>query len=678
MTFSKTPISLAILASLSLTGCIEVDDDSNDEVVVALNQQNQILADQNALLNQQIEDADEAKFHATVAGIVMGADSQAPIGGATIQIMKGTELIAESTANESGQFTIEDLPSSTDLTVVVESADNAFVKRAFFIRTSTVFEADVYNDIGQLVVSVPTTSSLTILNGETGEPIEGLEFVGFSHSGTGRSTVLDYAHKSTFNEETGAYDIVLPRDFNITLEANLDLDGDGDIDFDIIESGNGNLVGRMLRIFDAVENETLELTLGVQEDDVDAEVETKNVSITLIDENGLPLSDAAFLFTDGEEDVASTFNAESSLHNLTVPFDGYVSLNMASFVEEEVTYSSGYISLDRSTDSQTGETTIVVRTSGFDSRSAYIIPDTENIQLVVVARSVTPSSDVQVITSNFDASDNYEYTVYYSEPVTIPEEEVTLTYDEIAITAGNASTTDSIPSGTTVIERVERESPVTITSELNGTRYVFAPEGELETGTDYNYNVGFVSAVSDGISVDLSDSRNFTTSVSTTGEFSIASLLVDNNNYYSNGAILVNETTAGVTSTVFEFDRTATLYLPVEIEQLNYLNITVTGYTENNVENVYTRFIEVVSNNNVNYSKRLAVSAAEEEQIENRAFVNQVVGSTLSNGEYVYGVSTGVYIGDNKAGDVNEIDITYEYQLPGAEAQTGQLTLPVR
>ncbi len=37
------PIPLAL--SIALTGCIEVDDDSNDGVIDALNQQNTILAE---------------------------------------------------------------------------------------------------------------------------------------------------------------------------------------------------------------------------------------------------------------------------------------------------------------------------------------------------------------------------------------------------------------------------------------------------------------------------------------------------------------------------------------------------------------------------------------------------------------------------------------------------------
>lgn len=83
MKFSKQHVVIALLIALSLTGCIEVEDDSNDGLVEMLSQQNQILSDQNNLLDQQNETEQET-HSVTFAGGIAEIISDTGVSGAQI------------------------------------------------------------------------------------------------------------------------------------------------------------------------------------------------------------------------------------------------------------------------------------------------------------------------------------------------------------------------------------------------------------------------------------------------------------------------------------------------------------------------------------------------------------------------------------------------------------------
>ena len=676
MNFSKQYIAIAMITVIALTGCIEVDDDSNNELVETLNQQNQILEDQNDLLNQQSENEQEA-FSVTFAGVISDVISDARISGAQISVLRGNEVITELVSDVTGMFEVADLPPSTDITLVVRAADDTFVQRAFYFTTPPAAGSNVYRDIGRLLVSEPVILSVSVSNEQTGEAITGLEFIGLSHSGALGSTAFEYAHRSTFNDVTNQYEIVLPKDLRVSIEAILDLDGDGEPDFDNVESGNASIFVGKLSISRANELETIDVRLS--KDDFIAE--TKTISIRMLNDANQPLVGAAFLYDEEGNAGQLPYDETNSLYTAELPFDGSLRLNMGSFVEDEKTYSTGSINVSRETNFETGETQLQVSTNGFSSRSFYITPDTESVQIVVVGREVQATSDLEVITASTEADNNYAFSVYYSEPVNLSEEQVSLSYRAETVVSGNEDANDNVPNGTTVIDEVQINVPISLSKELNDVKVMVTPSEEIMGNTEYRYNIGSVSAKSDEIAVTLTaDDETFTTPIGENSVFTIDSLVVDNRNFYSNGAILHTQNSAGIESTLSERSKTASLFLPVSIESLEYLTITVTGYTENN--NNFARFdlYKVVENSRVSFGlqKILAVSVADNENVRNLSRRSYVRGTTLPNSQFFYRLNLGEHIDDNKPSDVNEFAIFYEYRVEGGENQTGELSLPVR
>ncbi|GEA11846.1 hypothetical protein [Alteromonas sp. KUL49] len=668
---------LPLAISFALTGCIEVDDDSNREVAAALQAQNELLQQQNDLLNEQI-DNDNQEASVTVRALVIDANSEMPVTSAMAKVLRGDDVLAEVEIVD-GVLEIESLPPSSDLVIEVYSIDNSLMTRAFFLSTMSLEEGTAYRDIGLLEVSEPVDIAFSVTDSLTGEPISGLSFSGSSFSGYSISEYYDYIHTSSFNDDTGMYEITLPRHLNVELTASIDFDSDGIGDL-VIDSSSfySYTSGSLLHIRSANRLEAdATLVLSERPEVEEPELPEKSISLLLLDGNGDPLEDAIFNFEDGDEVVNFEYDAENGTHNLVVPFDGGIRIEMASFVQDEVTYSSGVVSIYSRTNSRTGETSLEVSASGFSSNSYFELPDVEEFTIVLEARDVPPSSDLEFVT-DFLKTD-FSYEVYYSEPVMLDEAEVALTYNTYTVTPGNASNTDAIPSGTTQIDRVEVSVDVSVTSELGDIKFTVSPDEELLANTQYNYEIGSVSALSDGIEVDLnSDELTFTTPEDETVVFDINDVIVDNENFYSNGGIIVSENTAGEPNTAFERDDTALFIFPASIESLEYLTIRMFEYFEDGATRTFSRTIEVVSDGNVRTSSRIALKSALNENISREYYINYIRGTVLETGKLVYPFSTSVYIGDNTATDVNTISFTYEYLTKDGEPGVGTLTLPVQ
>ncbi|AGP78630.1 hypothetical protein I633_14065 [Alteromonas mediterranea 615] len=102
MKINKKLAPIPLFVSLALTGCIEVDDDSNDGVVEALNQQNAVLTEQNNLLAEQIENNQTS---VTLAGAVVDTRTDTPLVGLNVTVYQGNTLVAEGVTSENGGLT---------------------------------------------------------------------------------------------------------------------------------------------------------------------------------------------------------------------------------------------------------------------------------------------------------------------------------------------------------------------------------------------------------------------------------------------------------------------------------------------------------------------------------------------------------------------------------------------
>lgn len=681
MKFSLKLISLSVISTLSLTGCLEVDDDSNKDLVDSLNQQNAILTEQNELLSNQ----NQAEKTVTVSGSVFEIVSFTPVttNTATLEIFQGDELLMTSATDESGDFTIEGLPAASDLTLLVSFADNQFMQRAFFITTPSVTDTDVFDDIGYLQVSEPVTVTFSLKDSASGEPLSGLNFWGYSHGGLSNSRAYDYAHFASFDESTGLYSVTLPKGIDVTLSALIDSDGDNQRDFEIdtSEGIQAYTSGTNLVITSA---NTIQGTGEVSLSEPDEVVEVfKNIYITLLDKNGEPLEGAEF--NSQNLGISATYNPETQQYELTLPYDGNVNFTMPSLIVGDITYSSGSVTIYDRVDSRTGETTLWFSGSGYSSNDWYAIADTSEINLILVGNEISAYSDLEVV-AKFLSSDDYVNTVYYSEPVEVAEQDVSLTYNEVEVVFGNDSFADGIPDGFTNLESVEREVPLEINLDSNDVKLTVTPQSELASNTNYTYTVSGVAAQSDEIIVDLAgDDTNFTTAIDVENNiFDINDVFVDNNNYYSNGTIIVSENTAGTPSERTEYQSQPYVYFPTTIETLNYLVLRLITYTRNNSEYTSTQSYDVVVDGELSYSTRsmFGLVVADNETVSNNAFNYSTYlasGSTLETGRYAYRVSTGSYsMADNKAGSLNNLTFNYEYQTKQGVTESGTITLPVR
>ncbi|WP_394221121.1 hypothetical protein [Alteromonas gracilis] len=671
MKLNKKLAPIPLFVSLALTGCIEVDDDSNDGVVDALNQQNSVLTEQNNLLAEQLENSQTS---VTLSGLVVGVDNEAPVDNVLVTVYQGESVLAENVEADNGQFTIEGLPSSSDLTVVASTSDDSYMSRAYFITTAPVSTGEGFDDIGTFMLSEPVNVTFSVMDESTGEAISGLSFTGFSYSGVATSNVFDFAHSTTFNEETQQYDITLPKDLAVTLRADIDLDDDGAADFATASLDFVSIVDDKMYIYNANELDASEITLGEPEVIVDEE---KSLSITLIDTQGNVLDEAAFIVEIEDETINSSFDSEAQVHEMTVPFNNYSDIEMPSFTSDDVTYSTGRISLSRYTTSQTNETRISVNLSGYDSNSYYSIADEETLNLVLVAREVVPSSTVEFITSNLN-SDDFAYSVFYSEAVSIDSEEVSLVYEDVTVTRGNDSADDTVPAGYTYVRSTDREVSVTASQALGGIKHTFTPDDALQGNTSYRYEIGEVTPASGTLATELyEDEYSFTTPAGDAGDFDINSLVLDNFNYYTNGAVIVSENTAGVANPAYPYSRNVSVLLPTSIESLNYLILNTQSYSENG--NVYTRErqYEIVRDGYVSATPYLALDVAENEIVDNNSSENIMLGTTATDGSHVYRRSINIYLEDNTADYPVTVTFSYEYQTKEGETGSGTMTLPV-
>lgn len=167
MKIKFSPIKSAFIAmtAAAVTGCIEVEDDSNAELTAAVQQQNQILSEQ---LQQQ-----EVVYTVTMTGVVVDAFDSQPLSNANVTVRTPTEVIAENQSIESGQFAIEGLPANSSVEVIISSPDDSFLTRVFYLSTGDVTSGNAVKDFGTFSVSEGETYTIEVLESETNMPIEG-------------------------------------------------------------------------------------------------------------------------------------------------------------------------------------------------------------------------------------------------------------------------------------------------------------------------------------------------------------------------------------------------------------------------------------------------------------------------------------------------------------------------
>jgi hypothetical protein len=655
-----------ISASLCLlTACFEVEDDSNSEVVEALQAQNEILSGTTYPINESTT--------ATVAltGIIVNALDGKEVSKASVTIIAADEIIQDSLVFTGGEFKIENLPSNSDIEIVIESTNDEFLSRVFFMNTGNSDAINTSKDFGTFEVSIASTVKVSVINQTTGLPLSALEFIGYSHYGNS-SRANKYKHTSTYDEVNGVYNITLPKFIQTTISANLDINQDGEVDF--IPELNNTLNGTNLYYPSANTQESV--TLYVDEKMPLEQIEYR---ITLIDESANTLTGAELrvLGADGVESL-STFDETTEQYILSAEFLYSSTIEIPSFSVNDVSYQSSSISLRTNNDES-----LRVSVSGTLGNNYYNIPFSKIIELAIMPRVVdTASSTLEVVTAAKEVNFvDHSFSVFYSQPITASASSVALTNTSgFTAVKGNDDSNDVVLPGTTIISG-DIDVPVSFETSLNNTKLTITPISALTAGQSYRYDVNSLVLTSTEQSVDVSgDYLSFSIGNSSDIVFDINDLRLDNNNYTTNGTAILTENSAGDVSNTYNNDRNVYYYLPISINSLQTLTLRSVSITRDGVSGNSVRDYSVVRNGNpYDVSTIGLVQLAENETIVNDNLnINIEKGTAQEDSQRVYRGYLNFYASDNLVGSENNVTFEYAYETKAGVVATGTITIPVQ
>lgn len=661
MKYSK--IAIAVSATVLLNGCLEVEDKNNSEVVNALQQQNEILSEQ------------DQKKSVTVRGLIVNARDSEPVSSAKITVKTGVETIAEGIVGADGKFSISDLPSNSDLDLIVTSDSDEFMSRAFFFNTEFSEGSNNQQDIGILGVSEAVDVSFTVLNGADNTPVTDLVFKADSsspsYSGVSSST-FEYLHLSTFDEVNGIYNMTLPRYIDVAATASLDVNKDGEPDY-VLESlpfSSGNNI----TFFSANEGGANEIYLLTADDAAPEEVEYR---VALVDEFGDPLLGATVLVNDQyNDDVSATYDAEAGEYVISAAFVQSLSIQIPAFSVGEINYQSASINIGEQNDGRLS----VYYSGAADYASYYVSSDTESLSFAIQPQEIVNNvSELEAVLVSEPSKMDSSWNVFYSQSVAVEVSDVTLTnLDAFTVTKGNASTDDLVLAGTTSIVG-GIDMAVSVALSKNDTRLTVSPDSLLVAGDSYQYTVGTIEVVATGQTIDLaSDSKQFTVPANEEAVFDIAQVRLDNNNYTTNGNAITAQNTAGEASTPFDYDRNVYLVLPSTVNSLQSFTMRRVSIVEDGSSALSTETYNLVENGNVQLNSSALVALAQNETLYTDNINFSIYdGMNLPDVAKAYMRQMYIYLSDSTSSNENSATFEYAYETKSGDVVTGNIKLNV-
>ncbi|GEM_PF-797208 len=673
----KLVVPLAIASLFVTTGCLEVDDDSNDELTAAL------LA-QNELLEAQLEQSQQATtiFTVSITGLIVDAfDNTTPLPG-NVTVRSATTVYAENIASTDGRFTVEELPANSELELIISSPDNSFLTRAFTVLTGNALSGNTERTVGVKSVSSGETFEIAVLNGETNMPIEGLEF--FANTSTGLDiNSEEFWHRSSFDEVNGVYSITLPEHLEpqVFLSNDVDRDGERDWDFDsglLSNSGTDIFIN-----YNSLENIDTILLTEIEEADSPVVIPVQ-FRLSVVNEAGVTITGAMIEATNDLETVAANFDEMTSQYIFDIDFTGRTTINIGAIEFDGESFGSGSLTIS---DSSRGEEVLSVLGNNIASNNLYYIDLSDVINLSVTLNNSSNNSntlDVEVVSQSNPALNRAgEYSVFYSRPVTPIIEEVFLySVDEFTVLRGNDSPDDLILPGNT---RVTFGKPIPTTSimSLNNTKLTIAPNLSLFSGSEHQYVIGDVRVIATNELFDLRDEKSFESGlVVGNTPFNINMIIADNGNFTNNGVPIVAENTAGDASSSFRAFSSVYLYLPDEINQLAQFSLSLRSFVENGTESARNRQFEIVRNRSITSEKVALVSVAENENLSSDSLINYsmriIRGTSIAEDRNYYRIPLGESIPDNTDTEINSVTLDYAYETRAGDIETGTITLPIQ
>lgn len=663
--FSVKSLTVAFASALALTGCLEVEDDSNAELTAALQDQNRILSEQLA--------QDAQVYTVTAVGVVVDIFDNQPLTNAVVTVRTPTETIADSVAvSTDGQFSVEGIPANSSVEFIVESTDDSFMQRVFYRQAGDATSGNTTNDFGQFSVSEAETYTIAVVNSETNMPIEGLEFKADSTVGTGASA-SNYLHISSYDDVTGQYIITLPKFISTVVVASIDADRDGFRDY--FPESFRYIDGTKIRIFSSLLAD-LE-TIYLSESDVVIPTEDLQIQLNIFDSAGNPLTDATAIVDDNFNTLESIYDAEAGQYVLDTVFDGSISVQIPAFEEEGKFYESVSFSVR-----DYGETALRISGTGVPS---YEITKSDAIQIPIFPRQTTATTTNPrvVFVSQPEDTLNNSLFVFYSMGVDVTPDNVSLiNRDAYTVVRGDDSEDDLVLPGTTTITGGV-EVPVAVSTSYGGTKLTVTPTVELANDASHVYSIGAVTPVGSDTSIDLSveDYIRFDSAdpVSDT-PFDIANIVLDNNSYTANGSLIKSENTAGEAATSPSYFNNAYLFFPPEVNQLKQFSMRLASRVVNGVANGANELFTIVRNGEFKGNRANLVSLARNENVlrSETNYWNFFYGTTLDDATGTPYLRFSLRTYDDVEGSENSMTFEYAYETKAGETKTGVITLPVQ
>lgn len=667
-------ISLAVITALSLSACNNIED-STDSVAESLEQQNEILSNQNDLLQQQLDTTTEASVDkVTLVGELGFFDQDAPITSATVKYKLALEW-SDAITIENGVYQIPDLPGNSDIKLLFESPNGEFVAKEVSGQTDWAGDGGSYQHIYSSVVT-ESVYSFEVIDSDTLEAINDLEFSGSFYTSASFNQ-FDFEYTSTFNLESGKYEITLPDNLPINdLFASLDVDNDGERDY---QYGSWSQSHITLGLNQITNEEVTYLT------EYELIVESPSeliVRVSVIDSDLNHLENATLVAEDeseSETDPTSTFNTETQQHDITVSILDSVSLSLPAFEEHDLFYESRTITISKNEDDNYN-----VRAHNGYYYSNYEVSGDEGAIDIVVQIAGSSSSDFfpsvsPVTRSSSISAPDYQYKSFYSGPLELVEGGVELVReDQIVVTRGNEKADDFVLPGTTTVFSEDQAVDVVTTLSLNDTLLAVEPATTLNDGATYQYRISRLKDKNKDVEFNPNHYLRFVAAQETSDlTFDINDLVLDNANYTNNGTTIITENTASQVSSSTDYSRSAYLFFPASIYTLKNLTMKLVNTVDDGVSQNFSQTYTIVEDGQIKQaSKVFVLEVAENETIQSSSSIYSYVrGTTLSEG-YHWRLSYGIdYLSDDTDSNTNNASFEYIYETLDGEIHSGTITL---
>lgn len=638
----------------SLSGCLEVEDNSNESVAEALNEQNALMTEQNSLINAQLE----TSYQTYYGRLVNSLDNQA-ISSATVTLLAGSDFSKSVTPSSDGSFSFDNIPNG-QVYILISSTESAFAPR--------LLSVDAYRqeDLGTIELSESHQVQFNVIN-KKGETVKGLEF--YAHNYTNQhsyrhpsenlpSVINQVRLASTFDEATGQYLIDLPKYQDIDVLVKLDTDNDGIADFSVDTASHSfsswenssdslpvNTTQFTLRNSNQVELSLMEA--GEIELRFSIQYNTSGVIQTLTNAK-------VFGPSSNSNKPISRFNEDLQQHIIKLPRKSNTRLSIPAFEEGNLSFSSSLYDLTLNNE--------IISLSSSHGNTIFSRPLAEVLDAVVTLEPFTPDlPEINVLSAGF--ANNESVDIYYSQPISV--------FDEQAITFERLSPQiiREADSNAVLIDVSEQSISRVHETSLNNTKLSLNPLFALTEGF-YQFNVADIE-------------------VQKQGEFDavIRDASGDSGSFYfsSNTAFNVEEIVADNLRSDSDSSGSVRLLFPMTIHSLSHLTINVTASTEEGTSQEHSDSYTIVENGSTYYygtNLSYTVTVADNEYAyaySSSLDFNALTNSSLSEGQFVY--STGLYslhLADNTETSKNDVTIQYSYTTKAGESNSGSITLPIK